>query len=468
MATLTRPRTLKPDVSDASHALSRGVPKPFPTLAEREQEELLESLGSEPLHLDIDTILPGPSTVTPAYTEASRERESTQQRGVSNPRVLLCHIDIATHRHLALQDELPPSINNLRTLCLTTLNDLLTSTRSWQPIVPDRRHSMPSPSTSAAPPSHTYALQTLVSNLRSEDPDVQHSQPSSSTDDALLLRELQDRVARLSEGLDSRHAQLAGSLVSLLTHFHRLFELYPPSAAVTSPRISSWGSGNKLASVPSSEDAFTDLRRQLSDFQLERSVLDDRQQPIRSPVKAVETALLWSRIDDDLEILSVLCRSDNHLPPEYDPADYEHDTEYDHLPQYEYESGDFAFEKTAASSSVALPKDTDSIMTNGVGGSSSSAMSEKMKMDLEAVTMAIDRLYMVAPQLHSQRVELKKTKVEQMERAKRLGKQKATRVDDGTSDLEKMVALIGKASGDRKSTRLNSSHSGESRMPSSA
>ena len=45
------------------------------------------------------------------------------------------------------------------------------------------------------------------------------------------------------------------------------------------------------------------------------------------------------------------------------------------------------------------------------------------------------------------RSELKKTKVEQMERAKRLGKQKATRVDDGTSDLEKMVALIGKASG---------------------
>lgn len=308
---------------------------------------------------------------------------------------------------------------------------------------------MPSPSTSAAPPSHTSALQTLVSNLRSEEHDGQISQSCNLTDDALLLRELQDRVARLAAKLDSRHSQLSGSLVSLLTHFHRLFELYPPSAAATSPRVASWSSSNKLSSVPSPEDAFTDLRRQLSDFQLERSALDDRQQPARSPVKAVETALLWSRIDDDLEILSVLCRSttdNNHLPPEYDPADYEHDVEYDHLPQYEYESKDFAFEK-AASIRSAPPKDTDSIITNPAAGSSTSAMSEKMKMDLEAVTMAIDRLYMVAPQLHSQRVELKKTKVEQMERAKRLGKQKAKEVDDGTADLENMVALLGKASG---------------------
>ncbi|KAK7681493.1 hypothetical protein QCA50_015585 [Cerrena zonata] len=423
MATLTRPRTLDADVSDISHVLTRGVPKPFPTLAEREQEELLESLESEQLRLDIDSAIPGPSTTIPAYTEASRVGGRS--------------------------DELPPSINNLRTLCLTTLNDLLTATRSWQPIVPDRRHSMPSPSTSTASLSHTTALQTLVSNLRSEEHDGQISQPCNSTDDALLLRELQDRVARLAVGLDSQHSQLAGSLVSLLTHFHRLFELYPPSAPSTSPRVSSWSSSNKVARIPSPEDAFTDLRRQLSDFQLERSVLDGRQQPARSPVRAVETALLWSRIDDDLEMLSTLCRSttdDSHLPPEYDPADYEHDVDYDHLPQYEYESKDFVFEKEASRSSVA-PKDTDSIITNNVGGSGSSAMSEKMKMDLEAVTMAIDRLYMVAPQLHSQRVELKKTKVEQMERAKRLGKQKATDVDDVNTDLERMVALIGKASG---------------------
>lgn len=82
MATLTRPRTLDADVSDASHALSRGVPKPFPTLAEREQEELLESLSSEQLRLDIDSALPEPLAATPAYTEASREG-SSEQRSVS-------------------------------------------------------------------------------------------------------------------------------------------------------------------------------------------------------------------------------------------------------------------------------------------------------------------------------------------------------------------------------------------------
>ena len=84
-------------------------------------------------------------------------------------------------------------------------------------------------------------------------------------------------------------------------------------------------------------------------------------------------------------------------------------------------------------------------------------MSEKMRMDLEAVALAIDRLYLVAPQLHEQRVELKKSKreqLEQMERARaasssrerstvRPGKERAT-TEGG--ELEKMMALIGKAS----------------------
>ena len=87
-----------------------------------------------------------------------------------------------------------------------------------------------------------------------------------------------------------------------------------------------------------------------------------------------------------------------------------------------------------------------------------------MRMDLEAVALAIDRLHAVAPQLHDQRVELKSSKREQMERARLAGpsKDKETeREKDGLRmkvrpgkereseevELDRMLALIGKASG---------------------
>ena len=79
-------------------------------------------------------------------------------------------------------------------------------------------------------------------------------------------------------------------------------------------------------------------------------------------------------------------------------------------------------------------------------------------MDLEAVALAIDRLYAVAPQLHDQRVELKKSKREQMERARLAGPSKEKekervkvrpgkeRAREDEHELEKMVELIGRAS----------------------
>jgi hypothetical protein len=84
---------------------------------------------------------------------------------------------------------------------------------------------------------------------------------------------------------------------------------------------------------------------------------------------------------------------------------------------------------------------------------------EKLRMDFDSVTMAIERLYLVAPQLHNQRVELKSSKLAQMERARleggqsqsstAKGKQKAH--DQDMRDLDHMFELIGKAS-DRRMT----------------
>jgi ubiquitin-protein ligase E3 D len=82
-----------------------------------------------------------------------------------------------------------------------------------------------------------------------------------------------------------------------------------------------------------------------------------------------------------------------------------------------------------------------------------------MRFDLEAVTMAIDRLYMVAPQLHNQRVELKTSKVKEMEKARLAGQSSSSKstVSEGkqrerdVKELEGILDLIGKAS-DRKMT----------------
>jgi hypothetical protein len=74
------------------------------------------------------------------------------------------------------------------------------------------------------------------------------------------------------------------------------------------------------------------------------------------------------------------------------------------------------------------------------------SIDEKMRLDLDEVTTAIDRLYRVAPQLHNQRVELKRSKLEELEIARAaqvapasLGKQKER-------ELERIVDMIGRAS----------------------
>ena len=100
------------------------------------------------------------------------------------------------------------------------------------------------------------------------------------------------------------------------------------------------------------------------------------------------------------------------LPPEYEPANYTHVAEKEKAPVSD---------------------------------------SEKMKMDFEAVTMAIDRLYLVAPQLHNQRVELRKAKLEELERAKLAGpsSKDAKGKEKDARELDKILDLIWKASNRR-------------------
>ncbi|KAI0073794.1 hypothetical protein K474DRAFT_1677656 [Panus rudis PR-1116 ss-1] len=516
MATLVRPSTSATstttrDTNDNPdfEYLAKGVPTPFPARFEREQElDVVEEDGAreDAKEKDLSPVRvqanePGPSTLRQAQEEVVEEQS----------------------------EELPPSIDNLRTLCLTTLNDLLLTSSApptWSPIVPDRRRSMPSsPSEShSQPPS---ALQTLVSNLRAQELEGQMTQVANSSSETELLRELKTRVDRLSPSLDARKALLAHSLVSLLEGIQSLCALYPSSlstrANATSPRVSSWSYAptsstahtnsisNPFADPSPFEatdsDTLTRLRRQVDDFQLERfALLEGSQSQSQlgnyttaksqsSPEKTVHTALLWSRVDEDLETVLSLCRDNSreirdgpaslnglvssaaslntvgldHLPPEYDAADFEQhhdDMEGEGLPQYEALDPSSAAQYYGDKSSSHSHKESQDLgdRSSILQQQSSSTLSEKMRMDLEAVTMAIDRLYMVAPQLHNQRVELKKAKLEQMERAKGKGKvtvngdvdKEKDRKDKGKEkakgkvtearELERMVELIGKAS----------------------
>lgn len=341
-----------------------------------------------------------------------------------------------------------PSIASLERSCLMTLNNLLSVPTRWNPIVPDRRHSMPSSPTTRTEVESAEsgpALQTLVSNLRNRDSSDGMIETHHAETESELIHELRVRVEGISTSLEPDDARLAQTLVSLLSHFSRLSEIQ--SLPSTSHRRSLLPQPWVPLPQHESEDHLHNLKRQLSDFQIERSSSQGDIIPAGSPpVLAVEAALLWTRIDEELESIASICKerteslprfSGEFLPPQYDPADYEH-----HAPP-EYDQ-----QHHGQRSSLDDPKSRPAVSPTIAG----SHMNEKMRLDLEAVTMAIDRLYLVAPQLHNQRVELKSKKVEQMEKARmqgmhassssRSGKQK----EPDVKELEDILELLGKAS----------------------
>jgi hypothetical protein len=298
------------------------------------------------------------------------------------------------------------------------------------------------------PESDTSALQTLLSNVRNRDAKDEVIVVDTTLNNTELIDELRSRVDDLASSLTPNDARLARALVSLLSYFNRLSVIQ--SNAISSTQDTENGPSSLTEQPFPSADVFTVLKRQLSDLQLERKSKGSGVMPGSPPVLAVETALLWSNIDEELEMVLSLCKerteniprlSSEHQPPQYELADYE----YDDIPP-EYEQG--------ARSSI----ESSDTKTRFSLQSTISSTNEKMRLDLEAVTMAIDRLYKVAPQLHNQRVELKTSKVEEMEKARRAGTRPSSSklvVSEGIQresdmqELESILDLIGKAS-DRK------------------
>ncbi|KAJ7869096.1 HECT-like ubiquitin-conjugating enzyme-binding-domain-containing protein, partial [Mycena olivaceomarginata] len=365
MATLTRTATQQQE-QPVDSLLTSSIPAPFP-------RELLQQPFTCPYNSS------GPSRTSEA----------------NSPMVL---------------QELMPSIAYVEKTCLMT-------------------HSMPStPVTSTSTDPLLSALQTLLANLRNRDPPDAMVEIHGSSDTA-LIHELHNRVAQISHTLEPSDAHLAESIVSLLSHFNRLSSI---RATDQSAHLTPLEDRADEPLYPPG-DLFNTLKRQLSDLQVEHQSQQEPLAPNTPPVIAVEKALLWSKIDEELEAVVAMCKERTerleHLPPQYDVADYQLETP----PQYD-------------SASIRSSHDEK---PNGLQSPTLAAGSEKMRLDLEAVAMAIDRLYLVAPQLHNQRVELKRggqgpASASAPASAVSRGKQKEK--DPDTRDLENMLELIGRAS----------------------
>lgn len=265
------------------------------------------------------------------------------------------------------------------------------------------------------------------------------TQITPASDEGGLLSELSKRVKALATTtLVPEDAKLAETLVGLLVHFERLHALdrqISPDSSTMPSSVSKQDDHRDWSPIepPPPGDPLAALRRQVSDLQVERLYAGDSSLPNTTdgaagatPAMAVEAALLWARIDEQLDTLLTLSRARARsdagsvsLPPEY---------EEEGLPGYEFEKGRESVESKG-------PRES------GASWDSAAAPNEKMRADLEAVTSAIDRLYAVCPQLHSQRVELRDTKRRALEKAREAPRSPEL---EEARELERLMGLIGR------------------------
>jgi hypothetical protein len=325
------------------------------------------------------------------------------------------------------------------------------------------------------------SLRILLDNVRTlageEMIQLDHSKGKNA-----LFNELQERVNAVASTLNETDSQLARSLVSLLTHSHRLAQLQPDSLSLptqSTEENADWESSNIYDTLDRQVSHLKARRADEEENSSDRNLLDENAR------ERVERALLWNRIDEDLETVSRLCRQrigavdpfadvqdDNlrtigrdrtisfSLPPEYDPADFE-PPEYQYRTSYDYPPSFSEKEKDKRS----LTLDDTASITNSIHQRSSTASThdEKMRLDFEAITMAIDRLYLVAPQLHNQRVELRAKKREEMERAAK-AKSSSSRAKSSTPRGQRSRSGSGVASGDERLSGSGSGTKGKGKM----
>ncbi|KAF8137420.1 HECT-like ubiquitin-conjugating enzyme-binding-domain-containing protein [Boletus edulis] len=442
MATLVRPRLVEHDATD----LHMHIPTPFPLQQLIDlQADVLDDLAAEPM-------------------------------------------DYADSRVAQCQNDIQASVTAVHHTCLMTLANILSLSSPITGPANDSEH----PNDPNIPLTQVLAespLSCLVHALRARCgyPHTVDHPPS----EAALLSQLHDLVDAIVPSLRRQDAHPAQAIVALLLDLEQL----PASLALTSAQLVSQTdpsqhseNGSGPPPPPTSPYAtIASLQRQLSSLQPAVASTSSGSRP--TPAESVQSALLWARIDEQLEIVVALCRArasslpqrgmtepspfglvihpseshnSNNDRPSFDDALPPYDSDChrysnDRPPSYIAEGYPFASstgqlndEKSSLEqyppekvsfrvSTSTFPADT------GMTTEHDHAMSSN-SLDLDAITHAIERLYVVAPQLANQRVELRREKLVQMEKAKQ-GKGKArTLADIADPELDKMLDLLGRAS----------------------
>ncbi|BGP39930.1 hypothetical protein JCM10450v2_003909 [Rhodotorula kratochvilovae] len=328
----------------------------------------------------------------------------------------------ASHREVDAADRATP---NPPTTLLSTLLDSLRS-----------QDSTPLQQSSSAPSPVMRSIERISPLARSP-----RSPQLSASADGALLEELQARIDALAvDVLPPTEAELARTLASLLSCIERLATISrtedaPPAVHAAAP--------TPPAELPSA-NVYETLEREAAAL-----LQSSREQPSLSPaavvgaVREVEQAerdLLWGRVDDLSERVKLLSRQRAEgLAQEQAPqrsagaAESLYEAELGDLPQYSRDSeaggqahlppayyGDgtvVSDEKDAAAWDIKPPRSPSLLDPASAAAASStrpaaararkisSAHSEKMQRDLDSVSEAIERLYVVSPQLANQRVE---------------------------------------------------------------
>ncbi|KAG9021446.1 hypothetical protein FRB95_002096 [Tulasnella sp. JGI-2019a] len=433
----TDPRSeVQPQVDD----IALGVPSPFP----RSILSLQANQGSTRFPITAPAasssgVIRSPAVINRVKKALAVDRPSTAKSAASTVRFAE-----------PVQTELQSSLDTLRESCVNAIASLIPDiapSSTLQVLRADRRRSAPVPSTTI--PVLDFVLSSLVDASQQGLAEYVRSRG----DDYMPLALKERLISFLTDpSSDFVAKQLVEGLLSLLIKIDKL------PAGRTRP--------TSVLTTPNAEDVhdpLASLGRQVMTVQSRRSSqrTPGTATPVGDPhgLTADDEDHLWWSIDSDLDVILQLCRrrtlrnirstpdlqaesgvpmpemqemqerrrSSNyfdHFPPEYDVGDYAGPLHQ--LPEYEYDDDDELEisddEKHLSRSKTARQR----AAKESLSSPSLNASSEKMRMDLESVTSAIDRLYEVAPQLHNQRVELREPKVAEMESARRTAQASAS------------------------------------------
>lgn len=294
-----------------------------------------------------------------------------------------------------------------------------TPTTSHSPFT-DSSAAFSAPTTADLLPSDPdFLLPQLIERLR------QHTASSSlraAGGRQFLVEELQARLDSFAVELPPADAELARALGALLSCIERLLNIsraQPVSGDATPARVPVAGPAS------GGSDVYARLERETRALQASSSKDAEWPTGLVGAAREVELAerdLLWGRVDDLSERVGQMCRrraaaiaedeareqqeqlertwESPTLPPTYDTLH--------HPPAYAHNHPASPTNALRSSTESSFPDSLDEKAalsqprtSRGVSG----AHGEKMQRDLESVSLAIERLYLVTPQLANQRVE---------------------------------------------------------------